>query len=162
MSIETKWRHWCEIMEKEDRRLDMLRASERKRGRVTCSWCGKDLGEAMAEEDTGGSCLNCVELALREVDERLAALGHGLAAGPPARERGRPAVKRVWRVGEPPVNLSVVYGPLGMVGTSFLCPGCAQTVTVEDSGEDLVFHCECGAVLHLRIEPRLEKLDGEG
>jgi len=62
--------------------------SEGKKGRVICSWCGKDMGEAETELDTHGCCLGCLKLALREVDERLAAVGHGLAAGGRARERG--------------------------------------------------------------------------
>jgi len=133
---------------------------EGKKGRVICAWCKGDMGEAQTELDTHGCCLKCLALALREVDERLAAVGHGLAASRRAREARKPGVKRVWRMGEPPVNLGVMYGPLGMVGTAFLCPGCGENVTVEDSGEDLFYHCGCGAHLHLTIEPRLEELEG--
>lgn len=73
----------------------MSRVSERKKGRVICSWCDGDMGEAETELDTHGCCLGCLKLALREVDERLAAFGQGQEAGQRARERGRPVVGEV-------------------------------------------------------------------
>jgi len=54
--------------------------SEGKKGRVICAWCKGDMGEAETELDTHGCCLGCLKLALREVDERLAAFGQGQAA----------------------------------------------------------------------------------
>ena len=54
--------------------------SEAKRGRVICSWCKGDMGEAETELDTHGCCLKCLKWALREVDERLAAFEQGREA----------------------------------------------------------------------------------
>jgi len=137
----------------------MSRVSEGKKGRVICAWCKGDMGEAETVLDTHGCCLKCVKSALREVDERLSAHEHAQAVKEFARARGRSRKRRVWRVGEKPVNLSVLYGPLGMVGTRFRCPGCGQHVEVEDEGEDLFYHCECGARMRLRIEPGLEEVE---
>jgi len=86
MSRVRMWNHWCEIMRKEDRRLDMLRASKQKKGRVICAWCNKDMGEAETALDTHGCCLRCLKLALRELDERLCAYEQGREAG---RQKGR-------------------------------------------------------------------------
>ncbi|MCK4299403.1 MAG: hypothetical protein KAX80_07715 [Planctomycetes bacterium] len=60
--------------------------SEGKKGRVICAWCKGDMGQAETELDTHGCCLGCLKLALREVDERLAAFGQGQEAG---RQKGR-------------------------------------------------------------------------
>lgn len=68
-------------------------------------------------------------------------------------------VKRVWREHEEPVGLHFLYGPLGMVEALFRCPDCKQDVEVDYGGEDLFYHCRCGAHLHLRFRPTLEELE---
>lgn len=135
--------------------------SEGKKGRVICAWCKGDMGEAETKLDTHGCCLGCLKLALREVDERLSAFGQGQEAGQRAGKEGRRRVKRVWRVRERPVNLGFLYGPLGMVGASFRCPDCGRAVEVEYSGEELFYHCGCGANLRLTVEPGLRELERE-
>ena len=70
-------------------------------------------------------------------------------------------VKKVWRQGEKPVNLTLLFGPLGTVGAGFGCPGCGKPVGVDYEGEELFFHCQCGAHLRLTVGPRLEELEGE-
>jgi len=139
----------------------MAREGEGKKGRVICAWCGKDLREAETELDSHECCLPCLKLALREVDERLSAFGQGQEAGQRASRYVERKVKRVWRVGERPVNLSVLYGPLGMVGTRFRCPGCERDVEVEDSGEELSSHCDCGAHLRRTAGPGLAEREVE-
>ena len=59
----------------------MTTVSEGKKGRVICAWCNKDMREAETELDTHGCCLKCLKLALREMDERLSAVGQGQEAG---------------------------------------------------------------------------------
>ena len=58
----------------------MSRVSERKKGRVFCAWCDKDMGEAETALHTHGCCLSCLKLALRELDERLSAYEQGREA----------------------------------------------------------------------------------
>ena len=120
------------------------------------------MGEAETDLDTHGCCLGCLKLALREVDERLSAFGQGQEAGRRARERGRPRVKRVWRVGEEPVRLMFYFGPLEVIEAEFQCPGCLQYVHGDYSEGDRVYECACGARLRLVLEAGLQELEGEG
>jgi len=130
-----------------------------KKGRVICAGCKGDMGEAETELDTHGCCLKCLELALREVDERLSAFGQGQEAGRRARERRRPRVKRVWRVGEEPVNLRFIFGPVGVIEAAFRCPGCELDVWGDYGEGDRLYECQCGAHLRLVLEPGLEELE---
>jgi len=68
-------------------------------------------------------------------------------------------VKRVWRVGESPVSLCFLYGPLGMIEATLYCPGCGEYAMTDTCGKDLVYECACGARLRLRLEPTLEELE---
>lgn len=73
MSRVRMWNHWCEIMREDDRRLEMLRASKQKKGRVICAWCKRDLGEAETEMDTHGCCLLCLTRERAKLDEMFSA-----------------------------------------------------------------------------------------
>jgi len=70
-------------------------------------------------------------------------------------------VKRVWRQDEEPVNLRFVFGPLGSIEATFLCPGCGQHVWGDYGEGDRVYECECGARLRLRVEATLEEMEEE-
>jgi len=67
--------------------------------------------------------------------------------------------KRVWQLYEEPVALRFLCGPLGVTDALFRCPGCHKDVHVDYEGEELFYHCSCGAHLQLRYEPTLTELE---
>ncbi|MCK4300180.1 MAG: hypothetical protein KAX80_11640, partial [Planctomycetes bacterium] len=107
-------------------------------------------------------CLGCLKLALREVDERLAAFARGRGAGQRARGFVEREVVRLWHVQERPVNLTLISGPLGIVRATFRCPACGRISGLEYCGEEVLYDCQCGAHLRLTVEPGLAELEGEG
>ena len=71
-------------------------------------------------------------------------------------------VKRRWWIGEKPVNLTLLDGPLGIVEAEFWCPGCGQHVRADREELEGFFWCSCGARLRLSFAATLVELEEEG
>ena len=67
-------------------------------------------------------------------------------------------VKRVWRVDEEPVNLTILSGVLGPLVVEWRCPECKGHKTVDADEACMYLECPCGQRVHVHLRPTLEEL----